>query len=108
MDFNYICYTENKKVVKGTISASTEKIAEQILARSGCRVLNLKPVVSFMPNWEKVFPSFYRIGPEVVIMFSRQLALLLESGTDIVTSLELLQSQTSDRNLKRVLGEIVS
>jgi len=41
-------------------------------------------------------------------MFSRQLALLLESGTDIVTSLELLRSQTSDRNLKRVLGEVVS
>ena len=108
MDFNYICYTEDKKVVKGTISASDEKIAEQILARSGSRVLNLKPVVSFMPNWGKIFPSFYRIGPEVVIMFSRQLALLLESGTDIVTSLELLQSQTSDRNLKRVLGEVVS
>ena len=108
MDFNYICYNEDKKVVKGTISASDEKIAEQILARSGCRVLNLKPVVSFMPNWGKMFPSFYRVGPEVVIMFSRQLALLLESGTDIVTSLELLQSQTSDRNLKRVLGEVVS
>ena len=108
MDFNYICYTEDKKVVKGTISASDEKIAEQILARSGSRVLNLKPVVSFMPNWGKIFPSFYRVGPEVVIMFSRQLALLLESGTDIVTSLELLQSQTSDRNLKRLLGEVVS
>ena len=108
MDFNYICYTEDKKVVKGTISASDEKIAEQILVHSGCRVLNLKPVVSFMPNWGKVFPSFYRVGPEVVIMFSRQLALLLESGTDIVTSLELLQLQTSDRNLKRVLGEVVS
>ncbi len=108
MDFNYICYNEDKKVVKGTISASDEKIAEQILARSGCRVLNLKPVVSFMPNWGKIFPFFYRVGPEVVIMFSRQLALLLESGTDIVTSLELLQSQTSDRNLKRVLGEVVS
>ena len=108
MDFNYICYTEDKKVVKGTISASDEKIAEQILARSGSRVLNLKPVVSFMPNWGKIFPFFYRVWPEVVIMFSRQLALLLESGTDIVTSLELLQSQTSDRNLKRLLGEVVS
>jgi type IV pilus assembly protein PilC len=108
MDFNYICYTEDKKVVKGTISASDEKIAEQILARSGSRVLNLKPVTSFMPNLRKLFPSFYRVGPEVVILFSRQLALLLESGTDIVTSLELLQSQTSDGNLKRVLGEVVS
>jgi type IV pilus assembly protein PilC len=55
-----------------------------------------------------MFPLFYKVKPEVVIMFSRQLALLLESGTDIVTSLELLGSQTSDHNLRRVLGEVVS
>lgn len=41
-------------------------------------------------------------------MFSRQLALLLESGTDIVTSLELLQSQMTNRTLKRVLGEVAT
>jgi len=41
-------------------------------------------------------------------MFSRQLALLLESGTDIVTSLELLQSQVTNRTLKRVIGEVAS
>jgi type IV pilus assembly protein PilC len=41
-------------------------------------------------------------------MFSRQLALLLESGTDIVTSLELLQSQITNRTTKGVIGEIAS
>ena len=41
-------------------------------------------------------------------MFSRQLALLLESGIDIITSLELLQTQASNTALKRVLGEIIS
>ncbi len=41
-------------------------------------------------------------------MFFRQLALLLESGTDIVTAMELLQAQASSRNLKRVLGEAIS
>ena len=108
MDFNYVGYTEDKKIVEGTISASNEKVAEQILARSGCRVLRLKQIVSFMPSLEKMFPLFYKVRPEVVIMFSRQLALLLESGTDIVTSLELLGSQTSDHNLRRVLGEVVT
>jgi hypothetical protein len=33
-------------------------------------------------------------------MFSRQLALLLESGTDIVTSLDLLQEQMDNQTLK--------
>ncbi|MBA7564678.1 Type II secretion system protein F [subsurface metagenome] len=43
-----------------------------------------------------------------VIIFSRQLALLLESGIDIVTALGLLQEQSSNRKLKKVLGEVVS
>ena len=41
-------------------------------------------------------------------MFSRQLALLLESGTDIVTSLELLQAQTTNRGLKAIIGQVAS
>lgn len=108
MEFSYLGYAEDKKIVKGTISASSEEVAGQILAHTGCRVLNLKPVTAFMPTWEKMFPFLYRIKPEVVILFSRQLALLLESGIDIVTSLELLRAQASSRNLKRVLGETIS
>jgi len=108
MEFNYLGYTEDRKIVKGTVAASSEEVASQILAHSGCRVLNLKPVTSLMPSWEKMLPFLYRIKPEMVILFSRQLALLLESGTDIVTALELLQAGASSRNLKRVLGEVIS
>jgi type IV pilus assembly protein PilC len=41
-------------------------------------------------------------------MFSRQLALLLESGTDIVTSIELLKDQTSSRILRKALDDVVT
>jgi len=41
-------------------------------------------------------------------MFSRQLALLLESGTDIVTSLDLLQGQITSQNLRKIVGEVAS
>ncbi|MBI2868347.1 MAG: type II secretion system F family protein, partial [Chloroflexi bacterium] len=38
----------------------------------------------------------------------RQLALLLESGINIVSALELLQDQSANRTLRKVLGEVVS
>jgi len=41
-------------------------------------------------------------------MFSRQLALLLESGTDIVTSLELIQSQITNRTLQNVIDNVAT
>ena len=108
MDFSYLGYAEDKKMVRGTISASSQAAAGEILAKQGYRILDLKPVVAFTPDWEKLFPSLFQIKPKVIITFSRQLALLLETGTDIVTSLELLQSQVSNRGFKKVLADVVS
>jgi type IV pilus assembly protein PilC len=108
MDFSYVGYTEDRKIVTGTISAATEEMAGQILSHSVYQVLSLKPATTFMPSVKKAFPSLFRIRPGAIIMFSRQLALLLESGIDIVAALELLQAQASSRNLRRVLGEVVS
>ena len=108
MVYQYLGYTEDKKIVKGTVSASSEEIAGRILAHSGYRVVSLKPVTTFIPSREQLFSFLYRVKPESIIILSRQLALLLESGIDIVTSLELLQAQASNNTLKRVLGEIVS
>jgi type IV pilus assembly protein PilC len=43
-----------------------------------------------------------------IIMFSRQLALLLESGTDIVTALDLLQSQVTNSTFRKTIGDIAA
>jgi type IV pilus assembly protein PilC len=48
-----------------------------------------------------------KISAAVIVTFSRQMALLLESGIDIVTSLEMLQSQTTNRKFKSVLGDLI-
>jgi len=106
MVYQYFGYTKDNKIVKGTISSSTEEIARQILTNSGYRVVSLKPVTTFMPSHG--FLSISRVKPEAIVMFSRQLALLLESGIDIVTALGLLQSQTSSKTLKAVLKEVIS
>lgn len=108
MVYHYLGYTTDRKIVKGTISAASQEMAGQMLARNGYRVVNLKPATSFTFNWEQLFPSMYRVKPQAIIMLARQLALLLESGIDIVTSLELLQGQTSNKALRKVLGEIIS
>jgi type IV pilus assembly protein PilC len=43
-----------------------------------------------------------------VIMFSRQLAILLESGIDIVTSIELFKTQAGNKVFKEILEEIIA
>ena len=108
MDFSYVAYAEeDKKLISGKVSATSEEAATELLGYGGYRVLSLKSVRPWFDK-EKLQARFARIKPAEIIMFSRQLALLLESGTDIVTSLDLLQNQITNKTLRKVISEIAS
>jgi len=59
-------------------------------------------------DFSKLTDRFSQVKPSEIVLFYRQLALLLGSGIDIITALELLQGQTSNRSLTMVLGEVIS
>jgi len=107
MDFAYTAYSEDKKLVKGRVSATTEEAASELLSYGGYRIVSLKSVTPLI-NKEKLLASFSRIKPQEILMFSRQLALLLEAGTDIVTSLDLLQEQMTSQTLRKMIAEVAS
>ena len=107
MDFAYTAYTEDKRMVKGKVSASTEEAANDLLAYGGFNVISLKPSMALIDK-EKLLARFHRVKPAEVVMFSRQFALLLEAGTDIVTSLDLLQEQLDNQTLIRIIADVAS
>ena len=107
MNYAYVAYNKEKKLVKGKLSATSEEGAAKLLNYGGYKVLSIKPYVAFF-NLEKLMAVFSKVSTREIIMFSRQLALLLESGTDIVGSLELLQGQVTNRTLQKVLGDVAS
>ena len=107
MDFAYTAYTEDKRLVRGKVSAASEEAASELLSYGGYRVVSLKESIPFF-NKEKLLGRFARIKPSEIIMFSRQMALLLESGTDLVMSLDLLKEQTDSQTLKRIIGDVAS
>jgi type IV pilus assembly protein PilC len=107
MDFAYTAYTEDKRLVKGKVSATTEEAASELLSYGGYRVINLKSAAPLI-NRERLFASFSQIKSQDIVMFSRQLALLLESGTDIVTALDLLQAQIPNQTFQKIVGEVAS
>lgn len=107
MQYSYVACTKDNKLVKGKLSAASEEVAADMLTYSDYRVLSLKEVTPFFPA-AKSTTRLRPINPAEIIMFSRQLALLLETGTDMVTSLELLQSQVTNRTLRRIIGDAIS
>lgn len=107
MNYHYVACSENKKIVTGKLSAPNEEAAVGILAYSGYRVLSLKEAIPFF-SAGKLGIQFSAIKPTELVMFSRQLALLIESGTDAVTSIELLQAQATNRPFKKILAAVLS
>jgi len=107
MDFAYTAYTEDKRMVKGKVSAVTEEAAAELLGYGGYNVVSLKATLPAL-NAQKLLARFSSVKPHEIVMFSRQLALLLEAGTDIVTSLDLLQNQIANQTLRKITAEMAS
>ena len=94
-------------MVKGKLEARNEDQASELLDCAGYQLINLKAIASF-PTLDKIMVRFFPIKPAEIILFYRQMALLVESGLNIVTALELLEAQTPKRIFKNVLGDIIS
>jgi len=107
MVYQYVAYNESGEVVKGKLSAANEDAATDLLGYAGYRTISLKPFVPFFSS-DRLSAQFFQVKPTEIILFYRQLALLLESGINITTSLELLQSQASNRILKKVMSDILA
>jgi len=106
MVYQYVAYNENRELVKGTLEAKNEDHAAELLNFAGYQLVHLKQVAT-LPKLDKYLQRFTAIKPNEIILFFRQMALLVESGLNIVTALELLEEQSTNRALKRVLGEII-
>jgi len=106
MPYKYVAYDKEKQVVKGVLPVSTEGLAIDKLAKSGLRILSLKEV---KPRGLQGMSSlFSSVKPSDVVLFSRQLAMLLERGTGFITALRLSRDQASGSKLKRVLSSVIA
>jgi len=103
MVFQYIAYNEKGEIVRGKLPAANEEVATDLLNYAGYQAISLKPHIPFL-NVDKLTAGMFQVKPGDIILMYRQMAMLLESGIDIVASLELLQEQATNRAVKRVLA----
>jgi type IV pilus assembly protein PilC len=105
--YQFTAYTVDRKVVQGSIDATSENMAEEALYRAGYkRILSLKEVRPPL-SLETLLPSFFGVKTQDVIDFSRQLATLIESGVSILTALELLRGQAPRPALRKLIAGLV-
>lgn len=105
MNYKYVAYNQQKQLVNGKVDAPNETVAQDLLNYSGLKTVSLKEAKPLL-DMEKIRAAGYKVSNKEVIMFSKQLALMIESGFDIAASLDLLESQISNRALKKIVVEI--
>jgi type IV pilus assembly protein PilC len=104
--YRYVASTPQGKLVKGTIKAASEIAAERLLVEKGLHPVELE-VAPSMFSLEEAFPTFFKVKPRDVTVFSRQLAALLRSGIPLLSALEIIQVQVGgSRAFTRILGSI--
>jgi len=102
MAYRYIAYTPQGKQVQGRLEAPSEQAAEDILWKQQYTVVSLREIRE--SSVTRLLQA--RVTTRDLIVFSRQLATLIESGIPIVRALQLLQEQMTNKRLREILGEI--
>jgi type IV pilus assembly protein PilC len=107
IDYRYEATVGQGRVVKGKIKASGEIEAERLLIEQGYHPMKVE-VVPSMWSLEEALPTLFKIKPQDVVVFSRQLATLLRSGFSLLPALEILRAQvTTARAFKKTLESMV-
>lgn len=105
--FSYRAKDQSGVIKKGVVEAPTEVAASEILHAHGLTVLELEPEeVAF--SLEKLLPFINRVPRKELVLFSRQLATLINAKVPIIQALDILLDQVSSKKLKGIINEMVA
>lgn len=105
--FEYTATGEDQKQHSGILEAADENAARSALVR-----LRLKPVVIKKVQKKKgeinikFLDKGNKVKPKDLVIFTRQLATMINAGVPLVRSLATMQNQTESSGLKRHLSQI--
>lgn len=105
MKFKYQARTKNGEMQVGFVQAGDRDLASQILSSHDLFVLKLESADS-ITMLDRVNSFLNRVRREDMIVFSRQLATLLEANLTINNALKILSEQTKNRTLKEGLIQV--
>jgi len=106
-NFEYKAVNKQGNTSNGTIEADNKNAATATLIKQGYRPLVIKEQkTGFDPNNIKI-PGFgKRVKTKDMVVFTRQLATMINAGVPLVRSMATLQQQTENDNFKKTLEAV--
>ncbi len=106
MAIKYVAYNQAGDRVSGLLGVESPQRAREILWEKGLIVCSLKRRRQ-LPSRAKLLPTLFGVKPLDVIVFTRELASLLESGISLVPSLRILYEQTGKQSFKDSIRSVI-
>ena len=106
-NFKYTAKTKEDKIVSGNITADLESIAAEIIEEKGLTLVSLeetKEGAGFNFN----IPFLNRVGKKELVVFFRQLSVMISAGVTLVESLRILVNQTANKTLQKIIEQIAN
>lgn len=94
--------------VKATVEADNETSAAKIIQAQGLAPIDIKIVGSGTASYNLIAKFKNRIKTKEKIVFSRQMATLINAGLPLVQSLRNVNEQTQNKGFKVVINQIIS
>ncbi|TSA57613.1 type II secretion system F family protein [bacterium] len=105
MEFNYQARTTLGEVRTGTVDAANEQVAIEALNRRNFTIISIEPAGKGM-SFEISFLN--RVKRKDLVVFSRQLATLVEAKVPLVEALNTLSAQTTNKYFKDIIYEVAN
>ena len=105
MPYKYVAYTKAGERVQGVLNVPSEGAAEDALWRLDYVIVSLRQARP-RADLTELMPTFFGVKTRDLIVFSRQLATLIESGITILAGLQMLAEETGSKALQKALLEV--
>ncbi|OLB65222.1 MAG: pilus assembly protein PilC [Actinobacteria bacterium 13_2_20CM_2_72_6] len=104
--FEYEIIDQSGKRAKGTIEATSEVAAAQLLRQQGAVPLSISDQSAFLRKDLTIPGLSGRTSLKDLAVFARQFATLTASGMSLLRSLAVLEEQTAKPGLRKAVGEV--
>lgn len=105
MLFNYRAKDSEGVVRQGIVESPSVIKASEVLHNNGLIVLSLAPQESGL-SLERYLPFLGRVPTKELVLFSRQLATLINAKVPIIQAMLILQRQVSNHRLQTIIGRM--
>ncbi len=106
MEFSYQARDGKGALRTGTVEAATLTNASEILQQHGLIIIKVLPITD-----KDIFETlhlFQGVPLKEVVLFSRQLATLINAKVPIVQSLKILELQVGSKRLRKIINDVAA